>query len=204
MKFPFSHDSNVYDATTKHNNYIQFDPQRFKLNHLIKSQNERLKRQVQEYRRQQMMTLLKFSYMLSQKDEQIAEVGNINLKLEEYLMKLENDNQLWRKIAHENECMVLSLNNELEHMKRKTCYYPEDIECYYPEDIESCCDMKVVEEETGENNIVSDMICKACEDSLGACPVCLMEKKTSIETMAELNERPKGPLQPQFFLTNKL
>ncbi|KAI5402282.1 hypothetical protein KIW84_050050, partial [Lathyrus oleraceus] len=157
--------------------------------------NERLKIQEQEYRRLQVMTLLKneelvFSYILAQKNEQIAEVRNINLELEENLTKLETDNQLWRKIAYENESMVLSLNNALEVMKRKRCYYPEDIE--------SCCDMKVVEEETAENVIVCHEIttsinmickgchlnestflflpcrhlcsCKACEHSLKACP----------------------------------
>lgn len=150
---------------------------------------------------QQVTTILKneelnFSYILAQKNEQIVEMRNINMELEEYSTKLESDNQMWRKITYENECMVLSLNNTLEETKRKSCYYPEDIE--------SCCDMEVLEEETAEIATSFNMICKRCylnestflflpcrhlcsckpcEHFLKACPVCLTGKKTSIEIL---------------------
>ncbi|KAL5066535.1 hypothetical protein RYX36_028272, partial [Vicia faba] len=168
----------------------------------------------EENRRQGVMSSLKkeelnFSYILAQKDEQLVEVANIKLELEEYVTKLESDNQLWRKNADENESMVLSLNNALEHINRKASYYPQDIE--------SCCDMNVLEEETDENENENNIVChdheittrlkmickwchlnestflflpcrhlcscKACEYFLKACPVCLMEKKTSIEIL---------------------
>ncbi|XP_058783001.1 probable BOI-related E3 ubiquitin-protein ligase 3 [Vicia villosa] len=209
--FPHSSNSNVYDATTTKHNYTEFHPEKLEVNQLIESQKETLRILMQEHEnQQQVMTILKneelnFSYILAQKDEQIVEMTNINMELEKYSTKLETDNQLWRKVTYENECMVLSLDNSLEQIKRKNSYYPEDIE--------SCCDMEVLEEETTENSIVCDdhgiatsfdMICKRCylnestflflpcrhlcsckpcEHFLKACPVCLTGKKTSIEIL---------------------
>jgi E3 ubiquitin-protein ligase BOI-like protein len=161
---------------------------------------------VQEQRKQQAETLLKkieldVFYMLSQKDEQIAQAVNRRLELEEFLKRLEIENESWRRAAHENEAMVLSLRNTLEQMKVRASH------CYN-NDAESCCDIKnheEEEEETGENRVCSvNMICKccrsrestfmflpcrhlcsckACEPSLQACPVCLMPKRSIIETL---------------------
>ena len=143
-------------------------------------------------------------HILRQKDEQIAQATKKRMELEQFLTRLETENQSWRRAAHENEAMVLSLNNALESIKGRAALVAEDVE--------SCCDMKNGEEGTGENSGVCcdqetaglNMICKcchsrmssfmflpcrhlcsckACEPSLQACPVCLMPKRSIIETL---------------------
>ncbi|WJX42515.1 RING-type E3 ubiquitin transferase [Trifolium repens] len=210
MSLPHSN-SNVY-TTVKYNNLQPLQFETFhqhkddEVDHFLRSQNEKLRIFVQEQRKQQAETLLKkieldVFYMLRQKDEQIAQAVNRRLELEEFLKRLEIENESWRRAAHENEAMVLSLHNTLEQMKERASH------CYN-NDAESCCDIKnheEEEEETGENRVCSvNMICKccrsrestfmflpcrhlcsckACEPSLQACPVCLMPKRSIIETL---------------------
>ncbi|XP_045803615.1 E3 ubiquitin-protein ligase BOI-like [Trifolium pratense] len=211
--FPDSN-SNVY-ATVNYNNVEleTFHQQKDEVDHFLRSQNEKLRIFVQEQRKQQVETLLKkieldvFS-MLKQKDEQIAQATKRRLELEELLARLEIENQTWQRAAHENEAMVLSLQNALEQQMKERASY-----CYNNDDAESCCDNKNHQEETGENRVCGDeqitsvnnmMICKccrsressfmflpcrhlcsckACEPSLQACPVCLMQKRSIIETL---------------------
>lgn len=169
---------------------------------------------MQEQRNQQVFTLLKMMesdvlYVLSQKDEQIAQAAKKKTELEEFLIRLEAENQLWRRVAQENEAVVLSLHNTLEQVKeRNRGVVAEDAESY-------CCDEnrgnKVMQAGTGETEEIGKetteqitMVCKcchsrsscfmflpcrhlcsckACESFLQACPVCKMPKKTSIETL---------------------
>jgi len=133
--------------------------------------------------------------ILRQKDEQIAQATKKRIELEQFLTRLETENQSWRRAAHQNEAMVLSLNNALESIKERALVV---------EDVESCCDMKNGEvccdqETTGLNMIckcchsrMSSFMflpcrhlcsCKACEPSLQACPVCFMPKRSIIETL---------------------
>lgn len=154
---------------------------------------------MQEQRRQQVGTLLKkvesdMCHILRQKDEQIAQATKKRLELEQFLIRLETDNQMWRRASRENEAMVLSLNNALEQIKERTLAI---------EEVESCCDMKNHEEETWENTSLNTICkccysqessfmflpcrhlcsCKSCEPSLQTCPVCLMPKRSIIETL---------------------
>jgi E3 ubiquitin-protein ligase BOI and related proteins len=156
-------------------------------------QNEKLRLLLQEQRR----TILKkveydVFHILRQKDEQIAQATKKRMELEQFLTRLETENQSWRRAAHENEAMVLSLNNALESIKERALVV---------EDVESCCDMKNGGEQvtTGLNMIckcchsrMSSFMflpcrhlcsCKACEPSLQACPVCLVPKRSTIETL---------------------
>ncbi|AES74302.1 zinc finger, C3HC4 type (RING finger) protein [Medicago truncatula] len=183
QNMPTLHSDHVY-ANTKYNNNQQSD----EVDRFLISQNEKLRLLLQEQRR----TILKkveydVFHILRQKDEQIAQATKKRMELEQFLTRLETENQSWRRAAHENEAMVLSLNNALESIK--------EIRALVVEDVESCCD----QETTGLNMIckcchsrMSSFMflpcrhlcsCKACEPSLQACPVCLMPKRSTIETL---------------------
>lgn len=134
---------------------IQFDEQR-EIDLYIRSQNEKLRILLQEQRKQQVGELLKkvklnALYLLKQKDEEIAQATKKSMELKEFLRSLEVENQLWRKVAEENEAMVLSLQNTLEDMNERALYQVAT------DDAESCCDDNMVnmamQEETGENRM---------------------------------------------------
>lgn len=158
---------------------------------------------VQEQRKQQVAELLgkvelDALYVLSKKDEEIEQAARKRAELEEYLTRLEAENESWRREAQEKEAVVMSLHNTLERLK---------------EDAGSCCDEgrrnMAMEEGTEENRdaeqITRKMMvcnncksrsscvmflpcrhlcsCKACEAFLQDCPVCRMPKKSSIEAL---------------------
>ncbi|KAI4350268.1 hypothetical protein L6164_004739 [Bauhinia variegata] len=189
----------------------QFENQRQEIDQYIELKNENLRILLQEQRKQQLATLFKklesqALYLLSQKDEELTQAATRKLQLEDFLRRLEAENQAWRRVAEENESMVLSLHNSLEEMKEKAFYHG-----FVAEDAESCCDE--TSEGTEENRVrdAEDQIsrktmmmvcrgcnsgsssflflpcrhlssCKACEPFLEACPVCGEPKKASIET----------------------
>lgn len=170
---------------------------------------------LQEQRKQQVATLLKKMesetvYLLRQKDEEIAEAVKKRVELEDFLSKLEAENEAWRRVAEENEAMVLSLHNTLEEMREKTYYSFKFNNGMVTEDAESCCDesrgsYREMEEEEEEEDVARKMMvckscdsgkssflflpcrhlcsCKNCEAFLKACPVCKTPKKASIEAL---------------------
>lgn len=127
------------------------------------------------------------------------------MELEDFLRKLEAENQAWQRVAQENEAMVVSLNNTLEQ-------YRERVSCCLingADDAESCCDNRE-EEEAESDGVDYEQIrmkmkvckscnsrsscvlflpcrhlcsCKACEAVLDCCPVCRTPKKASIEAL---------------------
>ncbi|KAG5030379.1 hypothetical protein JHK85_014361 [Glycine max] len=134
---------------------IVFDQQR-EIDHCIRSQNEKLSILLQEQRKQHVSELLKkveanALHLLRQKDEEIAQATKKTTELKEFLTRLEVENQSWRKVAEENEAMVLSLHNTLEEMKERALYRVT------AEDAESCWDEnmrnRAMEEGTGENRL---------------------------------------------------
>ncbi|KAK7351931.1 hypothetical protein VNO77_11716 [Canavalia gladiata] len=186
---PFLSNSNAYNASNKYNHNIhplapnsqsfavEFDAQGDEVDHYVRSQNEKFRILLQNQRKQQLEDFLKkvelnALYVLSQKDEQIAQATKKRVELEEFLTRLEAENQSWRRVAQENEAMVLSLHNTLEQMKERAFYGMA------MEDAESCCDENIgteeEEEETGENRLCygggteeeqigkKTMICKSC------------------------------------------
>ncbi|XP_027357022.1 probable BOI-related E3 ubiquitin-protein ligase 2 [Abrus precatorius] len=160
-------------------------------------QTEKLRILLQEQRAQQVAELLEkvesdAFYMLSQKDEQLAQAAKKRIELEEFLRRLEAENQSWRRVAQENETMVLSLHNALEQMKERASHVMA------MEDVESCCDeirrdMGMEEQICKGCNSRSSCFmflpcrhlcsCRNCEAFLQACPVCRTQKKYSIETL---------------------
>lgn len=170
---------------------------------------------LREQGKQQIATLMKkielrTAVMLRQKEEEIAKAAKKTMELEIFLRKLETENQLWQRIAQENEAMAISLNSKLDQMREKVS------NCL--DDEESCCDMNSAgaEEEiparnragrwcsVSEQQTEKKMICKGCnvrnstviflpcrhlcsckdcESELDSCPVCRMGKKAIIEAL---------------------
>ncbi|BAT77455.1 hypothetical protein LR48_Vigan04g256200 [Vigna angularis] len=119
----------------------QLDEQR-EIDHYIRSQNEKLRVFLQEQRKQHMAELLKKTelnalHLLRQKDEEIVEATKKTRELKEFLRRLEVEKESWRKVAEENEAMVLCLHNNIERMKERAVHGMTS------EDAESCCDDNV-------------------------------------------------------------
>ncbi|CAL0334188.1 unnamed protein product [Lupinus luteus] len=176
----------------------------------LQEQNEHLRFMLQEQGKQQVSALLNRMEshslkILKQKDEEIAKAAKKRVELEDFIKRLEAENQGWQKIALENEAVALSLYRTLEEMKEKASYNNN-----VADDAESWCDesRRDKEEAIGENRTVVEMeqimlckscnsgrscflflpcrhlcSCKACDAFLKACPVCTMPKKASIETL---------------------
>ncbi|KAJ6739263.1 BOI-RELATED E3 UBIQUITIN-PROTEIN LIGASE 2-RELATED [Salix koriyanagi] len=185
------------------------EKQRQEIDHYIRLQNERLRLVLREQKRQQLSLLLKKVEskalpILKQKDEEIARAAKRTVELEDFLKRLEFENQTWQRMAQENEAKVTSLNNRIEQLREKAsgCFNNG------AEDAESCCD--VIGEEEGflddADNTARKMVmvcrgcnsrnscilflpcrhlcsCKACDACLDACPVCQTPKKASIEAL---------------------
>ncbi|KAJ8533706.1 hypothetical protein K7X08_007030 [Anisodus acutangulus] len=209
MNFCTSHNTNSTQSILFPQNLAcQFEKQRLEIDQFISLQNERLGLALQEQRKQQVALILrtyesKTQFLLKQKDEEIAKATNRSKELEDFLKRIEMENQTWQRIAKENETIVLSLNNTIQQLK-------ENDACLLSTkggvgDAESCCDVQPME----DNVQVSQqqrrkMMCKSCNSSkacivflpcrhlssckdcdpfLHSCPVCNMVKKASIEAL---------------------
>ncbi|MCD7459375.1 hypothetical protein HAX54_040734 [Datura stramonium] len=183
----------------------QFDKQRLDIDQFICLQNERLRLAVQEQRKQQVALILrncetKTQFLLKQKDEEIAKATNRSKELEDFLKRIEMENQTWQRIAKENEAIVLSLNNTIGQLKENACLSTNG----GVGDAESCCDVPPTENEVPSSKQTRKMMCKSCNSSkscmvflpcrhlssckncdpfLHSCPLCNMVKKASIEAL---------------------
>ncbi|MED6208341.1 hypothetical protein PIB30_044095 [Stylosanthes scabra] len=190
-----------YDSNNLPTFPAQYDMQRAQIDDYIRLENVNLRFMLQEQGKQQVSSLLKSLEsqslsMLREKDEEITQVTMKRLELENYVRRLEAENQAWQKVAQENEAMALSLHKTLEEMKGRMLVATNDEE--------SCCDEAEFEEEHVNVNDNTLMLCKSCqsrtssylflpcrhlcsckdcETFLEACPLCGMQKKGSIETL---------------------
>ncbi|KAH7518409.1 hypothetical protein FEM48_Zijuj09G0168500 [Ziziphus jujuba var. spinosa] len=168
-------------ACPSHSLVAQVEKHRQEIDQYLKSQNERLRLILQEQRKQQITTMmkkveLKTQAILRQKDEEIARGASRVMQLEDLLRKLEMENEAWKRVARENEAMVVSLNNTLEQMRERASCCMVNKEA---EDAESCCDIgnenrggeKEEEEEEGETGD-SDMEGKGLKMSMMVCRGC--------------------------------
>ncbi|KAI4297770.1 hypothetical protein L6164_037638 [Bauhinia variegata] len=166
----------------------QFENQRQEIDQYIRLQDEKLRIFLLEQRKQQLTTVFQkvesqALYLLRQKDEELTQAAKRKVELEDFLRRLEAENQAWRRVAEENEAMVFSLHNNLEEMKEKAFYCPNN--GFMAEDVESCCDQSSNgDRENGEaagteENRVGDaeeqstrktmmMVCKGC-NSRSSC-----------------------------------
>ncbi|XP_002533187.3 probable BOI-related E3 ubiquitin-protein ligase 2 [Ricinus communis] len=218
-------DSSLLKNSTNHHlsmaysqNMAAYDEkQRQEIDQYIRLQNERLRLALQEQSKQHLASLMKRIEskalpLLRQKDEEIAQAAKRTTELEDFLKRIEMENQAWQRIAQENEAMVISLNNTIDQLREKaSCCFDNGAE-----DAESCCDLNREEEaeETEQRNRVffnnennnekKKMVCKACNSSdscilflpcrhlcsckaceafLDSCPLCKTVKKASIEAL---------------------
>ncbi|TMW84148.1 hypothetical protein EJD97_025713 [Solanum chilense] len=199
--------SNSSNSTVFHHNLAsQFEKQRVEIDQFVSLQNERLRLALQEQRKQQLALILrnyesKTHLLLKQKDEEIVKACNRSKELEDFLKRIEMENQTWQRIANENEAVVVSLNNTIEQLRENACFQSTNVG-----DAESCCDVQPIEDKVQSsqqeqtikmmckrcNSSKSCMVflpcrhlssCKDCETCLHSCPLCNMVKKATIEAL---------------------
>ncbi|CAI9769799.1 unnamed protein product [Fraxinus pennsylvanica] len=179
------------------------EKERVEIDRFICLQNEKLRLALHQQRKQQIASFIKkyepkIQLLLKQKDEEISKAVNRKRELEDFLRKMEIENQSWHGMAKENEAAILSLNNAIQRLKESACLSANEIEV-----AESFCN--VIDHNNGEEeqrtrtmicrscNIRNSCIiilpcrhlcsCKDCEVFLDSCPVCKMVKKASIEAL---------------------
>ncbi|KAL8027869.1 hypothetical protein ABFX02_14G124700 [Erythranthe guttata] len=181
----------------------QIDKQRLEFDQFFNLQNERLRSAMQEQRNQQTAILMKkyetkTRFLLKQKDQEIANAANRTNELQNFLNRIEIENQTWQRVARENESMVASLSGTIQRLRDSAAAAA----CSPAADAESCCENggEDEEEKWGERKLVcrrcksekSSVIllpcrhlccCKECELFLDSCPVCTMVKKASVEAL---------------------
>ncbi|KAI3913975.1 hypothetical protein MKW98_010787 [Papaver atlanticum] len=186
--------------------------QRQEIDRFVTLQNERLRLALHEQRKQQLAVMLasldsKAVNLLQQKNDQLSEATKKTMELEECLRKAEMENQVWQRIAKENEAMVIALHNTLDQVK-------ENVYCYssVAEDAGSCCDNyddnnvhnNPEPEQVDENSLMMMnkivckgcnsrdscillfpcrhlCLCKSCDAFSSHCPVCKCVKNGSME-----------------------
>lgn len=183
----------------------QIEKQRMEIDGFICLQNERLRLALQEQRKRQNTLFLKkyesrTLLLLKQREEPISKAQNRSIELQDFLQRLEIENQVWQRLAKENEAKVASLNCTIQRLKEAV-----NLSSKGAEDAESCC--QIMEEERRENwdhfnskkiicrscNYRNSCVlmlpcrhlcsCKDCEAFLDSCPVCGMVKKACIEAL---------------------
>ncbi|CAA3026038.1 Hypothetical predicted protein [Olea europaea subsp. europaea] len=181
----------------------QIEKQRAEIDRFICLQNDRLRLALREQRKQQIALFIKkyepkIQLLLKQKDEEVFKAVNRKMELEDFLRKMEIENQTWHRIAKENEAAILSLNSTIQQLKESARLSANETE-----DAESYCNMidhKNGEEEQRTRTMIcrscdirnSCVIilpcrhlcsCKDCEVFLDSCPVCKTVKKASIRAL---------------------
>ncbi|KAK6120874.1 hypothetical protein DH2020_023714 [Rehmannia glutinosa] len=173
------------------------EKQRMEFEQFINLQNERLRLAIQHQRKQQISLIVKkyeskAQFLLTQKQEEITKAANRTMELQEFLKRMEIENQSWQRVAKENESMVASLNSTIQRLRES-----QSLSANAAEDAESCCQNGEEKEEKIENKMVCKgcnsrnscvvllpcrhlCSCKDCEVFLDSCPVCRMVKKGSI------------------------
>ncbi|KAL9267454.1 putative BOI-related E3 ubiquitin-protein ligase 3 [Drosera capensis] len=187
-----------------------FAKQNRELDAYMELKSQRLRLELQEQNKRQMVSLLrqvesKSTFLLAQKDEEITKANKRTIELHELVRKLEAENQVWKAVAMENEAMVGALNTAILQMKERVIEgSPNNV----ADDAESCC--SVLEQKIKKNNGTGfdgerfGVICMACNVKnssvlflpcrhlcscidcaglLDSCPVCKSLKQASIEIL---------------------
>lgn len=195
----FQNPKNLQSMAFSQSVSAHIERQRLEFEQFVNLQNERLRIAMQEERRQQMAVLMKkyewkTELLFKQKEEEIARGAKRNTELQNFLKRIEIENQTWQRVAKENEAMITSLNSRIQRL-RETAHLCENA----AEDAESCC-QNVEENDKIEKKMVCRCCnsrnscvvmlpcrhlcsCKDCEVFLDSCPVCNMAKKATIEAL---------------------
>ncbi|KAK4757186.1 hypothetical protein SAY87_007313 [Trapa incisa] len=195
--------------------HAQIDRQWEEVDAYLHLQNERLRLVVQECRKRQMAELLrviesKTQMLMNQKDQEIALAAQKTAELQELLARLEVDNEAWRRLAEENQAMVVSLNNTLEELRvDRVCSTSTPSESYFVVNGVATACRPELEEGSGENGVMVETAtavgycrgcgsreatvlilpcrhlcsCGPCAAVLDFCPVCNAEKKACVEAL---------------------
>ncbi|EYU37958.1 hypothetical protein MIMGU_mgv1a012591mg [Erythranthe guttata] len=172
----------------------QMENQRIEIDLFINSQNEKLRLVLEEQRKRHTSLLLKklepkIQFLFRQKDEEIKTASYRTTELENFLRRIEFENQTWQRAAMENESTVKSLTGTIERLREAAANAAS------VDDAGSCC-VEEEERENGENlerETRKKMVCRrcnygnscvimlpcrhlcsciACAAVLDSCPVC--------------------------------
>ncbi|KAM7258104.1 hypothetical protein ACFE04_013845 [Oxalis oulophora] len=181
--------------------------QRQEIDYILQLQHERLRCLLQEKSNQQLATLIhnleiKASFLMRQKETNLARANQNSLELQACLNKAEFDNQSWKKLALQNEATVINLSNTLEQLKQRLLLLnnnnnnnniAEDAESLLSggsatssssssqkrsRDCKRCGIRKSCVVLLPCRHLTS---CKDCEPILVSCPVCKSVKKASMD-----------------------
>ncbi|XP_039038010.1 probable BOI-related E3 ubiquitin-protein ligase 3 [Hibiscus syriacus] len=176
------------------------------IDQFINSQNERLRFLLQEQRKRQVSLMAeklesKATLLFNHKEAELAKAANRTMELQNLLNRLEMENQALRRVAQENEAIVVSLKNTLEQLQQ------DQAGCCFNDDAESCCGETEEENDNGgfvETKKKTLMVCKCCDSRsscvlflpcrhlcscqdcaafLDCCPLCTTAKKATIEVL---------------------
>ncbi|KAK6159580.1 hypothetical protein DH2020_006894 [Rehmannia glutinosa] len=135
-------------------------------------------------------------FINSQKQEEIEKAAKRTMELQDFLRRIEIENQTWQRVAKENEAMVGSLNSTIQRLRETAANDAAG-------DSGSCClgeEEKNLEQKTRKMMMVCRFCnsrnscvimlpcrhlcsCRVCDGFLDSCPVCKMVKKASIEAL---------------------
>ncbi|KAF9683167.1 hypothetical protein SADUNF_Sadunf05G0184300 [Salix dunnii] len=179
---------------------VQLDMQRREVDYMLQFQAGRLRYALQQQRKQQLGIILKSvesrgSFLMRQKEEDLARATKKTMELEVCLRKVELESEQCKRVAREKEAMVVDLSNSLKQIKGRLAMASNEV----PDAESFCCGScdKEQDQEShnrmvcrGCNSRSSCIIflpcrhlcsCKSCEPYLGSCPVCKSVKQASME-----------------------
>ncbi|XP_077212342.1 putative BOI-related E3 ubiquitin-protein ligase 3 [Tasmannia lanceolata] len=180
---------------------------------LIRLQNEKLRLGLEETRKlhcRSLLSILEQQVMkkLTEKETELENASRRNAELEEKVKQMSAENQIWFKVAKNNEAIVSNLRTSLEQVVllqntglAKEGYGDSDDaqSCFYGvKDTAENDDKAILENQELKNrksckvcrkNDVSVLLlpcrhlclCKECESTLDSCPICNSMKNASIQ-----------------------
>ncbi|XP_028758791.1 E3 ubiquitin-protein ligase BOI [Neltuma alba] len=101
--------------------HLQIQNQQSEIDLLIAQHTGKVRRELEEQRRRQLMVLHSaieevVMKKLKEKDEEIQEIGKLNWALQERVKTLTQENQIWKELAETNEATANSLRCNLEQI----------------------------------------------------------------------------------------
>lgn len=160
----------------------EMEKQSLEIDRAINFQSQRLKSALQQQRKQQLTTIIqsiesKASILLHKKDEQITEFTKRTMELQDLILKIDNENQGWKRINREKEATITNLNSTLQQLREATvmgvgfhhlCNNNE-----YIDDAESCCEDEQKLIPTGKQNVKKRMrLERTIDDDEKSCRSC--------------------------------
>ncbi|CAI8617438.1 unnamed protein product [Vicia faba] len=162
QKIKLSNQSNLLDQSNLH----LHNSQQSEIDCLIQQHTENLRTEIRKLTMKQtrmLQCVIRDSMVkkLKQKDEEIEDLGKLQLLLQERVKTLLMENQIWREMAMTNETAVNTLRIELEKvMQVSEIHHHRNNGCDEAEDAESSCRSNCHVEV--EENVAGKWMCKQC------------------------------------------